>query len=74
MSDYLSITPAEREAMLGKIGVGDVSELHADIPATLLKKKVKLSEGRSQQETFRAMKALAARNKNYDSVFLGAGS
>lgn len=74
MSDYLSITPAEREAMLGKIGVGDVSELYADIPAALLKKKVKLSEGRSQQETFRAMKALAARNKNYDSVFLGAGS
>lgn len=74
MSDYLSITPEEREQMLSVLGINDVSELYADIPKSLRKRKVTLSAGRSQQEVYDIFAAFAAQNKTYDSVFLGAGS
>lgn len=74
MADYLSISDAERAAMLGLIGVSSVSELYSDLPKELRRKKFALSEGRSQQETYAALAELAGRNTTYRSVFRGAGS
>ena len=74
MADYLSVSDAERAAMLVLIGVSSVSELYSDLPKELRRKKFALSEGRSQQETYAALAELAGRNTTYRSVFRGAGS
>ncbi len=74
MADYLSLTDAERREMLKVIGVENVDDLFEDIPRSLRARKLNLPEGKSQQETFDFMKALAKKNRVYDSIFLGAGS
>lgn len=74
MADYLSLTDKEREEMLSVVGVRSVSELFADVPHELDKLKVRLSKGRTQKEAEELISSFAARNKVYDSVFLGAGS
>ena len=74
MADYLSLTEAEKREMLEAIGVDSVEDLFEDIPKSLRVKKLELPEGKSQQETYNFMRALARRNKVYDSIFLGAGS
>lgn len=74
MADYLSLTDAERREMLEAIGVENVDDLFEDIPRSLRARKLNLPEGKSQQETFDFMKALAKKNRVYDSIFLGAGS
>lgn len=73
MADYLSISDKERSEMLSLLGLGDVSELFSDLPRELRKKKVTLSDGRSQQEVYEALSEIASRNAVYRSVFRGAG-
>lgn len=74
MSDYLSITPEQKEKMLSVVGVNSTSELYKDVPEVLRKRKVVLADGKSQQEVYDIFAEFASRNKVYDSVFLGAGS
>lgn len=74
MADYLSLTDAEKRAMLDTIGVDKVDDLFEDIPNTLRCKKLNLPGGKSQQETYAFMRALSKRNRIYDSIFMGAGS
>lgn len=74
MSDYLSITPEQKEEMLSVVGVNSTSELYKDVPEVLRKRKVVLADGKSQQEVYDIFAEFASRNKVYDSVFLGAGS
>lgn len=74
MSDYLSITPEQKEEMLSVVGVNSTSELYKDVPEVLRKRKVVLVDGKSQQEVYDIFAEFASRNKVYDSVFLGAGS
>lgn len=74
MADYLSASDAERKEMLNFLGASSVRDLYSDLPAALKKKKFVLADGRSQQETYRAMAELADRNAAYRSVFRGAGS
>lgn len=59
--------------MLSLLGLGDVSELYADLPRELRRKKVTLSDGKSQQEVYEALSEIASRNAVYRSVFRGAG-
>jgi glycine dehydrogenase subunit 1 len=76
VSRYTSATDADRAAMLAAIGVGSVEELFADVPAGVrLERPLELPAGRSEQEVFAALRALAARNvSTQDEVsFLGAG-
>ena len=72
MADYLSLTDAEKRAMLDTIGVEKVDDLFEDIPNTLRCKKLNLPDGKSQQETYAFMRALSKRNRIYDSIFMGA--
>ena len=65
---------AERKEMLNFLGASSVRDLYSDLPEALKKKKFVLADGRSQQETYRAMAELADRNAAYRSVFRGAGS
>lgn len=74
MSDYLSITPEQKEEMLSVVGVNSTSELYKDVPEVLRKRKVVLADGKSQHEVYDIFAEFASRNKVYDSVFLGAGS
>jgi glycine dehydrogenase subunit 1 len=63
--------------MLARTGHADLEELFAPIPARLrLGRALKVPEGRSEQEVFEQLAALAARNEHAQagSWFLGAGS
>ncbi len=76
MSRYTSATDADRAEMLEQIGVGSIEELFEEIPAQLrLGRALALDDGRSEQEVYEELRALAARNvSTEDEVsFLGAG-
>jgi glycine dehydrogenase subunit 1 len=76
VSRYTSATDADRREMLATIGVTSIEELFADIPAQLrLSQPLALDAGRSEQEVFEELRALAAKNvSTEDEVsFLGAG-
>jgi glycine dehydrogenase subunit 1 len=62
--------------MLAAIGVGSLEELFADIPAPLrLSRPLALDQGRSEQEVYEELRALAERNVSTEDElsFLGAG-
>jgi glycine dehydrogenase subunit 1 len=76
VSGYTSATGDDRREMLETIGVRSIEELFADIPATVrLGRALRLDAGRSEQEVFEELRALAARNvSTEDEVsFLGGG-
>ena len=79
MSSYVSATEADRREMLALIGVSSIEELFADIPARLritgLDGTGAIPRGRSEQEVYEELRALAARNISCEDElsFLGAG-
>src|SRR5919199_3925694 len=76
MSRYTSATDADRRAMLDAIGVGSLEDLFADIPEGVrLRREIELDDGRSEQEVYEELSALAARNRHCEAEtsFLGAG-
>src|ERR1700749_594637 len=76
MTRYTSATEADRREMLAEIGVSSIEDLFADIPSSLrLNRPLALDAGRSEQEVFAELRALAANNvSTEDEVsFLGAG-
>ena len=73
---YLSLTDADREAMLEAIGVSSVDELFRDIPESLrLERPLSLEPALSEQELVEHLSALAAKNVSVSEElsFLGAG-
>jgi glycine dehydrogenase subunit 1 len=76
VSRYTSVTDADLGEMLATVGVGSLDELFADIPAELrLRRPLALDDGRSEQEVYDELRALAARNRSTEDeiTFLGAG-
>jgi glycine dehydrogenase subunit 1 len=76
LSRYTSATEADRAEMLAAIGVASIEDLFADIPERLrLRSPLALAEGRSEQEVYQELRALAARNVSTEDElsFLGAG-
>ncbi|HUE26732.1 MAG TPA: aminomethyl-transferring glycine dehydrogenase subunit GcvPA [Solirubrobacteraceae bacterium] len=76
MSRYTSVTETDLQEMLAEIGVESVEALFAEIPAGLrLDRPPALDGGRSEQEVYEELRALAAANvSTEDEVsFLGAG-
>ena len=74
---YLPLTPEDRGEMLAKIGVSEIDDLFADIPADkLLKQPVPLPSHRSEMAVERILGAMAAKNVPAGSVpfFVGAGA
>jgi len=72
-SAYLSLTEADREAMLETIGVASVEELFRDVPERMrLGRELDLEPALSEPELTRHLEELAARNA-VDVSFLGAG-
>ncbi len=73
---YLSLTDADREAMLEAIGVPSVAELFRDIPTGVrFDRELDLEPPLSEHELQRHLEALAARNVDTtrELSFLGAG-
>ncbi len=73
---YLSLTDADREAMLEAIGVPSVAELFRDIPTGVrFDRELDLEPPLSEHELQRHLEALAARNidTTRELSFLGAG-
>lgn len=73
---YLPMTEADRKAMLEAIGISDVEELFADIPASVrFKGELNIPDGRSERELMQRMRQLAEQNADFEqyACFLGAG-
>jgi glycine dehydrogenase subunit 1 len=73
---YLSLTEADREAMLDAVGVASVDDLFADIPnAVRLGRELALDRALSEQELVEHLTDLAERNVHTGAElsFLGAG-
>jgi glycine cleavage system P protein (glycine dehydrogenase) subunit 1 len=77
LTQYTSVTDADRSAMLAAIGVQSVEELfERQIPeAVRLSAPLDLPEGLSEQEVYEHLRALASRNVSAEDElsFLGAG-
>ncbi len=71
---YLSLTDADRDAMLATIGVGTVEELFRDIPAGVrFPRELDVPPALTEVELQRHLEELAARNVVDEVCFLGAG-
>src|SRR5919107_1248151 len=76
MSRYTGVTDEDLKEMLDAIGVGSLEDLFVDIPeAVRLGRELDLPQGRSEQEVYEHLSALAARNRHTEEEvsFLGAG-
>ncbi|MGA0597909.1 aminomethyl-transferring glycine dehydrogenase subunit GcvPA [Enterovirga sp. CN4-39] len=74
---YLPLTPSDREAMLGRIGVPDIDALFADIPeARRMTAPPDLPRHKGELEVERILSRMAGRNMPASSVpfFVGAGA
>ena len=74
---YLPLTPSDREAMLGSIGVPDIDALFADIPeARRMTALPDLPRHKGELEVERILSRMAGRNMPASSVpfFVGAGA
>jgi glycine dehydrogenase subunit 1 len=71
---YLSLTDADREAMLAAIGVASVEELFRDIPKSVrYARELDIAPALTEVELQRHLEALAAKNVVDEVCFLGAG-
>jgi glycine dehydrogenase subunit 1 len=73
---YVSLTDADRRAMLETVGVASVEELFRDVPAGVrLDRPLDLGEPLSEQEIVERLEELAARNVHTgeEVSFVGAG-
>ena len=70
---YIANTDADRRAMLQAIGLSEVDQLFADIPARLQVPALALPEGRSEAEVYAQLHHLSHRNAHDLVCFLGGG-
>ena len=74
---YLPLTPADRQAMLARIGLRSIDDLYRDVPAKARRDKpVDLPPHQGELEVERAIGAMAAKNLGTAKApsFLGAGA
>jgi glycine dehydrogenase subunit 1 len=71
---YISLTDADREAMLAAIGVDSVADLFRDIPAGVrFERELDVPPALAEAELTRHLEELAARNTLPEVSFLGGG-
>ncbi len=75
MGSYVPSTPAQRQEMLGELGMESWKELYRDVPESMiLKKPLDIPAGMSELEVGRAVSAMAEKNKVYKTILRGAGA
>jgi glycine dehydrogenase subunit 1 len=71
---YLSLTDADRDAMLAAIGVSSIDELFRDVPEGVhFRRELDVPPALTESELQRHMEELAAKNVVDEVSFLGAG-
>ncbi len=75
MGHYLPSTAEQVQEMLGTLGLSSLDELYRELPqALLLPEGPEIPEGMGELAVLRRMKALAAQNTVFPTVFRGAGA
>ena len=78
MGNFLPSTDAQRRDMMNAVGVRNIEELYADIPADLRMQAADavaaMPSGVSEFEALEQMKQLAKQNRVFDAIFRGAGA
>ena len=74
MGSYIPSTGAQREEMLRAVGVPSFEALYADVPQEIRFPALQLGEGRSELEVSAELRAMAAKNHVFSSIFRGAGA
>jgi len=72
--DYFPHSKTDIDEMVKKIGIKDINDLIEPIPEIHRNKKLNITNGKSELETFKFFNSLSNKNKNYKDIFLGAGS
>ncbi len=73
---YIPVTDDDRRAMMDAIGIEDIDELFADVPAEFRYPQLDLPEPLTEMEVMRELDMMAAENANLREFasFLGAGA
>ncbi|MEL6359634.1 MAG: aminomethyl-transferring glycine dehydrogenase subunit GcvPA [Pseudomonadota bacterium] len=73
---YLPLSPADRQQMLGVIGVKKIDDLFSDVPVDALNADIGLPDHAGELEVERQRGAMAAKNQTASSgpFFVGAGA
>ena len=78
MGNFLPSTEAQRREMMDAVGVRQIEELYADIPADLRQQAADavaaMPKGVSEFEALEQMKSLSKKNRVVDAIFRGAGA
>lgn len=74
MGSYIPATREERQKMLETIGLTSVDQLYAVVPEEARVKGLDLPEGLSELEVSRKVTELADSNRQFRSIFRGAGA
>ncbi len=74
MGTYIPSTQAEQSEMLERVGVRSLEELYRDVPSELFLEKLDIPAGKSELEVSAIMRALASKNRIFQSIFRGAGA
>lgn len=74
MAVYTPHTQSEVKAMLKKIGVKKIDDLFSEVPQALKLSHLNMPKGVSEMEADKELKALASKNKKFNTILRGAGS
>ncbi|BDF57530.1 glycine dehydrogenase [Christensenellaceae bacterium] len=73
--EYIPNTPQEASAMARRIGADSLEDLYADVPQNVrCARPLAVGEGMSELALVRELKRIAAKNRVYDTIFMGAGA
>ncbi|MBR5534832.1 MAG: aminomethyl-transferring glycine dehydrogenase subunit GcvPA, partial [Ruminiclostridium sp.] len=74
MGSYIPATREERQKMLESIGLTSMDQLYSIVPEEALLKELNIPEGLSELEVGKKVTAMADQNKQFRSIFRGAGA
>ena len=74
MGSYLPSTAEQKRQMLEAVGVSSMDALYDGVPASIRLDRLDLAPGLSELEVSAHMRALAAKNRVFGSIFRGAGA
>ncbi len=74
MGNYISTTPEERKEMLSECGFSDIRDIYANVPDSVYLNNVNIASGLSELEVTDEMDRMSDANKQYKSIFRGAGA
>ena len=74
MGSYIPSTVEERQEMMERLGINDITELYQSVPKSMLLSRLDIPEGKSELEVKTAIEQIARKNKVFKSIFRGAGA